>query len=597
MKGLFLRRLVFLSTAAFSACPGFLPKEAWSGSEKSSAAPFSRESALSLLNRLEISLKEKIAEQDYSRLPLKEWKALQTQWPGLSKKHPDLIPKKNEVEKLLNLALSLKENEKSFPAGKSLRVDPSEPMQNAVQGILKSPGESGLRQFYDAARPGADSGAVQGRRSVRAGAVTSLPGKGMPPVRAASPPPVSHPEPKSEPSFWKRLSGFFKPIVRAFAVIGRVPERVFSWYKEDFKRSFGIGYERSKSLPGVWLKGSREERKELEGIISRMLESPTARALAERIRKEKIKADISFEKFANSKLYEEKGKKYFTGTSGRFYVGGLLRRDNVILNKNYLGTGDKDDAAVTLAHELLGHCVDGKSFKRAGLREAYGIYRGNETNARLVQWSVKTELKGKIKDPDMSDFLASPEKYYAKLQLIDYGYARELGLSESQDPVTAYQQRVKRVDEKMKKDRERKRDLVEMQKAMGHFVDAHRMRRDSFREVSEEVENCLSFYPDDISDLKEIKRSLSKSVSVLGSPKGRQKIQKLQKDFSHPMFQDSERKIQDLTSRLRRTLRNAPPARDEPDSRPAKGQITWEKLERMIREDKVKNPGHWSSKP
>ena len=113
-----------------------------------------------------------------------------------------------------------------------------------------------------------------------------------------------------------------------------------------------------------------------------MLESPTARQLAEEFIAEGQSVKVSFEAMADTSIVEINGKipAWKPGTTS------AVSGQSPVVSERGLPSADLGSAAnapVTLAHELFGHALT-TSGRQAGRPNSYYAYRNNETNAGVV---------------------------------------------------------------------------------------------------------------------------------------------------------------------------------------------------------------------
>ncbi len=346
--------------------------------------------------------------------------------------------------------------------------------------------------------------------------------------------------------------------------------------------------------------GDPAKRAALTQALSRMLQSETARGLAERFIAQGAKAVIRFEEFPGSRVYEADGRKFFHAarafTEWREQDGTVVVR----LNRDYLGTDETfltRDLPPTIAHELLGHGLWYHSAVAQNVFQAFHHHELNETNARLVGWLVDYELDHRFEENGAWSFLQDPAGFLAYLKLRLPYYAMTFSNAELADPILAMETRIEQA--------RAKRPIIELERAnnrtwlpvIDHFIKDHGIPESKFRALRDHLESADKNYADDLEVnaalIAEVEANLGR---VIAEPT-RESERYLQWAATHPLFAALESETAAQTARLLQLVRENPPPRDHESERKAKehwdGQITFDDLSRMVKEDRRTHPHHW----
>ncbi|MBI3298886.1 MAG: hypothetical protein HYZ75_12020 [Elusimicrobia bacterium] len=339
--------------------------------------------------------------------------------------------------------------------------------------------------------------------------------------------------------------------------------------------------------------GNPNERAELDLAIARMLESPTAQALAERLIKTGKKVRVSFEPVANSKVIDVNGKKIIESSGGSTDSSGEMV--HVRLNRDYLGT-DADFRASylpgTLGHELLGHGLGALEAKKAGVHDTYLSYRDNEAGAGLVGWLVDAERGVKLTNGHMWNYLADPEAYHRGLKTNLPYYAATFSVSELADPLPVLRDRRAAADAAKAQVPEQVAAQKSWLPIIDHFVKSHGLKAESFASIRQDIGNYVSVTaPARETTLGNISTYVQSYVDYYGTDAGKAVLKRMAADAARPFFGDAERELAERRRRLAELTRGKP--RGESFAPPAPGQVSRAELSAMYNKDRRENPGHW----
>ena len=340
--------------------------------------------------------------------------------------------------------------------------------------------------------------------------------------------------------------------------------------------------------------GKPEEKAALEQTLTRMLESPTARQLAEEFIAEGQSVKVSFEAMADTSIVEINGKKYLHGTGGT--TSAVSGQSPVVkVNAGYLQADPsvlRANAHVTLAHELFGHALNDIRADKLDVLNSYYAYRNNETNAGVVGWTVDLEINGAAHNSSMWRFLADEDAYHRSMQLTRAYYASTLSPEEMLAPIPALEDRITRARAEKVKVAADIEDYKLYKAILAHFIADHGWKASHRKSVSEDIENNLGTYlPDKLKHLDEIIAHLGSYVKWYGTGGGKQRIKSFQKKESQDFLKAQEAALKarkDALSQALKTKRHSAPST-------APNWIDREKegLAQNYQEDRKKNPSHW----
>jgi len=346
---------------------------------------------------------------------------------------------------------------------------------------------------------------------------------------------------------------------------------------------------------------SAERGAALRGAFARMLESPTARALAERFVAEGPRAAVRFEAFDGSRVYEADGRRYFHGT--RALTDWRDDRAVLRLNSDYLKSSAhyrEQGLPAILAHELFGHGLWYARAARENLQRALHLHELNEENARLVGWRVDFELDGRFEEAAAWDYLANPRGYLDGQKMRLPYYAVTFSNQELARPLETLESRLDRA-RRYRAELEKERGNVgSWTPVVDHFASSHGVAEPRFRALRAHLADLLSTYDGDLRTTDEVIADLSGVISRLRAEPDRVSERYLQEAAPHPLFSDLAREADSHRAPLLEQVRAsaASPADESAEARRRRAehwsdQITFDELKRMYREDRQRHPHHW----
>jgi hypothetical protein len=401
--------------------------------------------------------------------------------------------------------------------------------------------------------------------------------------------------------YWYR-STLLAPEDQAFlaslnpATFGKVPTRAALGVKPPELAAAGVGAAGSlaqRFMERLSLPGDGAQQAALREAVSLILATPTGRQLAEEFVATGAQARLSFISFSNSQVLEENGKKVLYGT----YAVTDSSKDliEVEMNQDFLKTDRlfyQHHLAPTLAHELLGHGLESVKAKKAGVWQTYNTYyRENETNARLVGWTVEAELGGKLNTPDMFSYLKDPEEYHRSLQVTLPYYSTVMKPVESNDVLATLKARLARAQTALADVPKNIASWESWRPITEHFIAVHKLARDTFRSIVEQIDNMTKKYlPNRVDVLKSIVSHLESAIVGFAGKGGPAAAQTLKTQFGQDFFAQEEARV---TARREHLETVAKGRTYEPFSPPPSGQVTWPQLQSMYSQDKKDHADHW----
>lgn len=325
--------------------------------------------------------------------------------------------------------------------------------------------------------------------------------------------------------------------------------------------------------------GDPAERAALDSMLARMMDSPTAREVAEKFVEEGARVEISLENIPGSTVATVEGKKTLWGTRGFTETWKVPPR--VVLNKFFV-ENEKDFGIGTLAHETLGHAFEAQ---RAG-PELGGLYLYNtdeEENARMIGWLVRTELEVKP-EAEIWRYMESPEANAESLKMASVYYALTLTSEEMKDPVPAYEKRLADAGKALTQLNGRIEKYEDWKKIIAHLVNDHKMDSASFQSRRDDVENALKGIPKSQKNYTDIKTALHDRLAYFATDKGKQYLLALAAASESEYFKRKDAVILDRRERLSGLLIGKPQESTAPP--PLAGQITWQQLADLAKKDK-----------
>lgn len=346
--------------------------------------------------------------------------------------------------------------------------------------------------------------------------------------------------------------------------------------------------------------GNPAERRLLENVVRRLMDSPTARRYTEDLLASGGRAKVSFEEVGGYRVVEEGGKKTFHGIFGETNFDGDI--PHVRLNRQYLES-DADfvmaHAPKALGHELLGHVVYHVKAAALDLVWPFRYYKDNETLSGLVEWIITAELGEKLSNGRMWQYLQSPDLYHRNLHVVAPFYAGTFDREEARDLEGTLRARQERVLREMRDGEEDARNWAQWKAIADHFTEHHQINPESLRQVRRTIEGSLENRRLGAKELAAIDSYVQHLLDALGQEEGRKWAAGFLQSMSHSFFAQVEEEVARLTRHLRhlveRRQAGEPEAPAEPPAPAEDGlrQITFDELGAMYREDLARNPGHW----
>ena len=337
--------------------------------------------------------------------------------------------------------------------------------------------------------------------------------------------------------------------------------------------------------------GSALAREVLDMAVRRLLESPTARELAEELLARGVTVKISFEEMDNSVLADRGGRKSVQGYGGTTThgSGGAW----VKLNRDYLRSDavyQLRDLPATLGHELLGHALGAARAEKAGVLDAWNRWRGDELTAGLAGWLIAAELGAAPNDAHLRRWLEDPEAYFRGMHLAGGYYAKTFSAAEAADPAHAYGERLARVDAALASFDREAAEAVEWGKVIDHLVAEHGVSPRRVALVRWEL--AYAFIPSERAAERErlaaVRRDLLAAAASLNEPAEKASLAAVAKGFQHPFFAEADERIRALGERLRAAVAASPkPVKRDPEDLDAADILA------LYRKDLVDNPAHW----
>lgn len=337
--------------------------------------------------------------------------------------------------------------------------------------------------------------------------------------------------------------------------------------------------------------GDALAREALDMGLRRLLESPSARELAEELVRLGVSVKISFAEMENSVVAERGGKKFLSGYGGtatHAAAGAWVK-----LNRDYLKTDTEyllRDLPATLGHELLGHALGAARAEAAGVDSAWNSWRGDEHAAALVGWVIAAELGQLPHDDHMRRWLEDSESYYRGMHLAGGYYAKTFSAEEAKNPAHAYRERLARVEAALELHDRAAADAVDWGKVIDHLIAEHGADPRRLALVRAELANR----PPPAERLAErerllaVRRDLLAAASSLDDPAELARHAAVAASLENPFFAGADARSRILGERLRAAAARAP-KRSPPDPT----DLTAEDLAELYRKDLLENPAHW----
>ncbi|MFA6433279.1 MAG: hypothetical protein WCW52_01145 [Elusimicrobiales bacterium] len=327
--------------------------------------------------------------------------------------------------------------------------------------------------------------------------------------------------------------------------------------------------------------GLPAERAALGAMLSRMMDSATAREMTLQFIKAGATAEISFEEMPNSVIATVAGKKTVSGALGYTIT---TDRPSVKLNKLFMQY-DRDKGSRVLTHEILGHVLERK--QAGALRDVYGYNENEEENSKLIGWLVQIEL-GDRPEEEVWEYARHPGDYGKLIKMRSAAYSLTLTGDEMKDPVPVYQERLAEADLELLQLRKDVEKGGEWEKQLDHFVRVHGMDPAAFGLLGEEMDGYLKDIPKRQKDLLEIKAALSEQITYFLSAEGRVLLDDLSKAADSDYFRQKDAAILKRRKQLETLLSakmQAAPIRPHPV-----GRLTWDQFKELLEKDKKECP-------
>jgi hypothetical protein len=316
-------------------------------------------------------------------------------------------------------------------------------------------------------------------------------------------------------------------------------------------------------LRQVELAGDPEQQAALRQAVGTVLGTPTGRSLAQQFVATGAKARVSFTAYGNTELLNENGKTVLFGTHGE--TNAFQDQIEVTLNQDFMKTDPafrQQYMAGTLAHELLGHGLESVKAKKAGVFDTYNAYyRDNESNARLVGWSVEAELGGKVYDSDMWSYLKDPEDFHRLLQVSHPYYSTTFTPEEAKDLLGTLGKRLANAQAALAKIPQSIEDIKQWFPVIDHFVTVHHKARDLFHPAIETLDNFIDkSLPGQAKNLQGIIDHLQATIAHFKSADGAAALKSLQTQFGQDFFAQEDTLNQSRRTHLEGLLQGRSPA-------------------------------------
>ncbi|KAF0126647.1 MAG: hypothetical protein FD189_884 [Elusimicrobia bacterium] len=324
--------------------------------------------------------------------------------------------------------------------------------------------------------------------------------------------------------------------------------------------------------------GSARERAGYEALLSRLLESPTARAEAEKFIQADLRIAFAFEEMDGTTIATVEGRKTVWGPRGVTYTSRVP--PGVALNKAFLDH-EQDVGVGTFAHETFGHAVSASSL--SGDDAAANRYIvTEEENARLIGWLVRTELSVPPED-ETWNYVANPEGSMRGLAMAHPYYSLQLTTDELRDPLSVYRERLVQAEELLASIPGRERNIEKWGRIVDHFINAHKMDQSSFRNIRDSLENSRKALPNTRKTYTDIRDILAQRIAYFSSEKGRAALELLRKSADAPFVAERDAAILANRQKLKDLLAGKTPESTRPP--PMAGQVTWDQLRELLQAD------------
>ena len=328
----------------------------------------------------------------------------------------------------------------------------------------------------------------------------------------------------------------------------------------------------------VDIQGTPEERAALDAILTRMMDSRTARQLAVQFINEDARTKLSFEVNPRTKIFVVDGRKEFRTSGGN--TDPWKDPPEVHLNKAYM-EASTERAPGTLAHEMLGHALESKRAKRYGVEDTYLSDENEEANAGLIGWTVDAELGNRVENGWAWVYMDSPAKYHKQLKMNLPYYAGTLSNAEMKSPLTAFQARLSEVNKLLARLPLRRDRYDLLLKVVGHLPEPpHKMDPGSLLTVQEEINASRETLPGTEQNFNDIKKYLERLLASYAGPMGEKRVQEMAEKSKSEYFKEKQKAMQERQELLSGYMLAKP--RSEHQKPPSRsGQVTWDQLENI----------------
>ena len=328
------------------------------------------------------------------------------------------------------------------------------------------------------------------------------------------------------------------------------------------------------------------EARELERILSRVLDSPTGRQLAVEFLQEGARAEIAFDIIPDTKVLELNGKKTFWTSGGHTHTASVPPQ--VHLNEAYR-QARQEDAPATLAHELFGHTLERKRAERYGVQDTYLFNQNEEANAGLVGWTVGAELGNKMDNGWAWIYMANPEDYHRRLKSAMAYYAGTLSTEEMKDPLPVYQERQANAEALLLRLPVKKEQNETWQRIIDHLVAVHKMAEDAFKSLRDGIKAVIESIPGDERRLQDIRDYLKKLIGKVTGAGGPAWAEQLRRESENDYFKERARVMDERADALGKLMLGKTPEGEQ--TPPPAGQFTWAQLKDMWKAEQASSCG------
>ena len=346
--------------------------------------------------------------------------------------------------------------------------------------------------------------------------------------------------------------------------------------------------------------GAPDRQQLLERAVRRMLDSPTARDLAEQFIADGTMAEVGFAPVGAPE--RRRGARRPTLGAPRALSRWNGTKAIVTLNPDYLAVDEEfrdGDLPPTLGHELLGHALWSGRAQRAGLFQAVHHHELNEVHARLVGWLIDLELDGRIQPSGARQYFDDPYSFRIDLKFLDSYYALTFSHDELAQPLETMQGRLAVALERRAALEASLARHVSWYAVMTHFVGAHGVAAERFAALRDSMHEEEAHLQDQIAVLEQVTAVLADTLARCHAEPDQRSVQYFRQSAAHELLSQLQAEVQRRDRQFRRQVDaciETPFASEEGDGLPpvAGGtQVTFEELLRMCDRDRLDHPEHW----